>query len=104
MSRRDEAERLERDRERFLAQHYARPDPGGLIVLNFADRDAAREVYQSMEAVMKVGYQKRTGEPFPLDGLNSAHVVDEIIHAINLSRVRQAETNLVCLRDEQVLR
>lgn len=86
------------DREKYRRQALARPEPAPIIALNHVERDAAREVYQTLEAVMKVGYQRRTGQQFPLDGLNSAQVVDEIIHAINLSRLKQAEKNNVNLR------
>lgn len=92
---------LAEQRKKYRAQHHARPDPGALIVLNFADRDAAREVYQTMEAMLHGEIEKRTGKRPECCGLNSASVVDEIVHAINLSRVKQAEANLVCLREGQ---
>jgi hypothetical protein len=96
-----EIEKREQAREKYRREALYRPQEVQMIALNHVERDAAREVYQVMEACLRGEYQRRTGTDELLPGLNSAHVVDEIINAINLSRAKQAAENLVCLREDR---
>ena len=93
-----ELERIREEREKYRRQSLMRPEAAVLIAVNQVERDAAREAYQTLEAVAHGEYEKRVGERPTCSGLNSGSVVDEILHAINLSRVRQAEENNVNLR------
>lgn len=83
-------ERITEAREKFRQERLHRPETPPLIALNQVERDVAREVYKNMEDCMHVAYEKRTGHWIE-GGLNSAQVVDALIHAINISRVAQVE-------------
>ena len=95
----DETERLREQREKYRREARARPEAVTLVALNHVERDAARDVYQTMEAVQHGEQERRTGKRPECHGLNAGSVVDEIVHAINLSRVRRAEENNVNLCD-----
>lgn len=95
----EETERLREAREKYRAQALARPEAVTLVALNHVERDAARDVYQTLVAVQHHEQEERTGKRPDCWGINAGYVVDEIVHAINLSRVRQAEENNVNLRD-----
>lgn len=82
-------------RERSYREHFQRPDAGALIALNQADREAARHAYEILDAVAQCEYRDRTGgKESNYPGLGSSQVVDELIHAINISRVKQAESRM----------
>lgn len=95
----DETERIREEREKYRLKALARPEAVTLVALNHVERDAARDVYETLMAVAHGEYEKRVGERPTCPGLNCGQVVDEIVHAINLSRVRQAEESNVNLRE-----
>lgn len=95
----DEAERIKEAREKYRQRQLYRPEAAQVIALNHEERDAARTVYETLVAVQHGEQERRTGVRPECWGLNAGSVVDEIIRAINLSRVKQAQENAVNLRD-----
>lgn len=90
-------------RERYRREHFYRPEAAPLLALNRAERDAARDAYQILQAVNDTEYEKRTGKEASW-GMNSSQVVDELIHAINVSRVRQAEERMWPLGSKSIIK